>query len=196
MQIVTLIEFMTYENSVNIQMTDWATFVRQRHFSDTEITAVGQISLSDKCPDRRHLSESGSHLSDTKITAVGQMSLSDKCPDRRHLSESGLLSFSQAWCRAGVVACTRIPMLQEDVISWSDPAAADIMSAVWCDTWVHRSEGMIGYMSSSDRVNGLQVHRQALTRGSPRQPVYKGQRLHEKVPPFCLSKWQPTLSSS
>ena len=69
MQIVTLIEFMTYENSVNIQMTDWATFVRQRHFSDT------------------------------KITAVGQMSLSDKCPDRRHLSESGLISFSQAWRR-------------------------------------------------------------------------------------------------
>ena len=88
-----------------------------RHLSDTKITAVGQMSLSDKCPDRRHLSESGSHLSDTKITAVGQMSLSDKCPDRRHLSESGLISFSQAWCRAGVVACTRIPMLQEDVIS-------------------------------------------------------------------------------
>ena len=66
---------------------NWATFVRQRHLSDTE------------------------------ITAVGQMSLSDKYPDRRHLSESGVISFSQAWCRAGIVACTSIPMLQEGVIS-------------------------------------------------------------------------------
>ena len=60
------------------------------------------------------------------------------------------------------------------------------MLAVRCDTWVHRSEGMIECMSSSDRVNGLQVHWQVLTRESPHRPVYKAVRLNGKESPSCF----------
>ena len=69
-------------------LNDWATFVRQRHLSDTKITAVGQMSLSDKCPDRRHLSEFGSHMlfisnvSSDKGRCRTNFQLSDICPNR------------------------------------------------------------------------------------------------------------------